>query len=333
MQSTTENMESFALMTPEIVQSNAGLMSRRRSAVPSVTLMISDFFTMLICFLAGGLLNFSYQNIDVDRSLILFLLMTFCLVAFHKYGHYSRQRQLWQEFGDIAGIAALALLFDLALLFLLKVNFSRVWVVTSWMLVIPAVPFTRHLIKRAALRLGAWLQPTVVIGTGPSAREIAAAYDVQDNHFGYHVVAFAQVGPAPTERALTVAGREIPVVALDAQAKRLPSWLGSPHVVVALDLDEMLGREILIESLSFHYGDIDVISPLKGLPINRTRANHFFSRELLSLRIHNNLSRPWPQMIKRGFDLLSASMLLLITAPVFAIVYLWITWSDGGKVF
>ena len=65
----------------------------------------------------------------------------------------------------------------------------------------------------------------------------------------------------------------------------------------------MLGREGLIESLSFYHGDIDVISPLKGLPINNTRVSHFFSRDILSLRIHNNLARPWPQLVKRAFDL------------------------------
>ena len=84
------------------------------------------------------------------------------------------------------------------------------------------------------------------------------------------------------------------------EAKELPAWLGRPHVVVALELDEMLGREGLIESLSFYHGDIDVISPLKGLPINNTRVSHFFSRDILSLRIHNNLARPWPQLVKRA---------------------------------
>ena len=78
-------------------------------------------------------------------------------------------------------------------------------------------------------------------------------------------------------------------------------------MVVALELDEMLGREGLIESLSFYHGDIDVISPLKGLPINNTRVSHFFSRDILSLRIHNNLARPWPQLVKRAFDLVAAS--------------------------
>ena len=266
------------------------------------------------------------------------------LVVFQHFGHYSRRRQLWQELGDIAMVAAGALLFDLALLYLLKVNFSRLWVLTSWALVVPAVPLARLLVKKVALELGHWLQPTVIVGVGPNALEIAAAYDARNNHLGYQVQAFLdpcgageaarQAAPdqAAGERWLMVGGREIPVLALDARAKELPGWLGQPHVVVALELDEMLGREGLIESLSFYHGDIDVISPLKGLPINNTRVSHFFSRDILSLRIHNNLARPWPQLVKRAFDLVAASVLLLFLAPLLALVALRIRLADGGGV-
>ena len=104
-------------------------------------------------------------------------------------------------------------LFDLALLYLLKVNFSRLWVLTSWALVVPAVPLARLLVKQAALELGHWLQPTVIVGTGPNAREIAAAYDARNNHLGYQVQAF--LDPAASRRrrerrTLRVGGRDDP---------------------------------------------------------------------------------------------------------------------------
>ena len=305
----------------------------RRSSVGSVlALPVADAVAMLACFALGGLVNFSFAKVTEERTLILAVLTAGCLVMFHHFGHYTRRRQLWQEFGDIAGIASVALLFDLALLYLLKVNFSRAWVLSSWALVVPAVPLARRLVKQAALELGHWLQPTVIVGTGPNAREIAAAYDARNNHLGYQVQAFLDLAQGAVEGSLRVGGRDIPVLPLDAQSKELPGWLGQPHVVVALELDEMLGREGLIESLSFYHGDIDVISPLKGLPINNTRVSHFFSRDILSLRIHNNLARPWPQLVKRGFDLLAASALLLFVAPLLALVAAKIKLVDGGRV-
>ena len=80
-----------------------------------------------------------------------------------------------------------------------KVNFSRVWVLSSWALVVPAVPLVRRLVKQAALELGHWLQPTVIVGTGPNAREIAAAYDARNNHLGYQVQAFLDLAPEAVE--------------------------------------------------------------------------------------------------------------------------------------
>jgi undecaprenyl-phosphate galactose phosphotransferase len=312
-------------------------MAPRRSAVGSLlALPVADVAAILGCFVVGGLFNFSFQNVTGERGAILALLIAGSLVVFHHFGHYSRRRQLWQEFGDIACVAAGALLFDLALLYLLKVNFSRLWVLSSWALVVPAVPLARLLVKRVALELGHWLQPTVIVGLGPNALEIAAAYDARNNHLGYQVQAFlapAEPGAAAAgERWLQVGGRSIPVLALDRQAKELPGWLGQPHVVVALELDEMLGCQGLIEGLCFYHGDIDVISPLKGLPINNTRVSHFFSRDILSLRIHNNLARPWPQLVKRAFDVVAATGLLLFLAPLLALVALRIRLADGGGV-
>jgi undecaprenyl-phosphate galactose phosphotransferase len=324
-------------MASELVALGAGSAPRRSAVGSLLALPVADAVAMLVCFAAGGLINFSYENVTEERGLILLLLVLGSLVVFQHYGHYARRRQLWQEVGDIACVAGGALLLDLALLYLLKVNFSRLWVLSSWALVVPAVPLARLLVKRAALELGHWLRPTVIVGTGPNAREIAAAYDARNNHLGYQVQAFLDPAAEPEaaaagERTLLVGGRAIPVLALDPAAKELPAWIGQPHVVVALELDEMLGKEGFIESLSFYHGDIDVISPLKGLPINNTRVSHFFSRDILSLRIHNNLARPWPQLVKRAFDLVAASLLLLFLAPLLALVAAKIRLTDGGGV-
>ena len=77
------------------------------------------------------------------------------------------------------------------------------------------------LVKQVALELGHWLQPTVIVGTGPNAREIAAAYDARNNHLGYQVQAFLDPGAeaAAGERSLRVGGRAIPVLPLDARGR------------------------------------------------------------------------------------------------------------------
>ena len=107
-------------------------------------------------------------------------------------------------------------------------SISRGWVLTSWALVVPAVPLARLVVKKVALELGHWLQPTVIVGVGPNALEIAAAYDARNNHLGYQVQAFRPCGAgeaeAAGERWLKVGGREIPVLPLDAPRSCRAGW-------------------------------------------------------------------------------------------------------------
>jgi undecaprenyl-phosphate galactose phosphotransferase len=307
-------------------------LTSREGARTQLLLPLADVVAMLACFTLGGLINFSYRNVTEERTLILVLLTGACLAAFHYFGHYSRRRPFWLELGDIVTVAAVAFVFDAALLYLLKVNFSRLWVLTSWALVVPAVPLARRAVKRLCLEFGGWQQPTVIIGTRGAAREIADAY-ARDLHLGYEIAAFLDPSPDAVPRELAVGGRRVPVLPLDTREGRVPEWLGRPHVVLALELDEMAGRESFIEGLSVRHGDIDIISPLKGLPINNTRVTHFFSRDLLSLRIHNNLARPIPQLCKRAFDVLAAGLLLLLVAPLMVLIAAKLRYVDKGPAF
>ena len=87
-------------MTLETLQLRGPVVARRRSVGSLLALPVADLLTMLGCFGVAGLINLSYQNVTEERTLILALLISACLVLFHHFGHYSRRRQLWQEFGD-----------------------------------------------------------------------------------------------------------------------------------------------------------------------------------------------------------------------------------------
>jgi len=308
---------------------------RRRASLPLPSLMLplADIAVMIVCISAAGLINFSFSNFTDARGALLVLLATGCIVMFQQLGHYSRRRQFWQEVGDIVAVAFAALVLDAALLYLAKINFSRIWMATGWLSVALVIPFTRLAIKKVGLRFGRWKQPTVIVGTGPLAVETAEAH-IRNAHLGYDVIALIDPTAASDEHwdQVRVAGRDVPVRPLDASSPTLPTWLGQPHVVVALELHQIPQHEHLIEKLSLYHGDIDIISPVRGLPINNARASHFFSYDILSLRISNNLARPWSQMLKRAFDIVVASSLLVFLAPLMTILALTLAWS-GGPVF
>ena len=313
-------------------RSASGLAPAKPNGFGSLLLPGIDAVTIFLCFSIGGLINLSYSNLTEQRGLILAILAAGCIVFFQQMGHYSRRRQFWQETGDVVAAAAIALVIDAALLYLFKVNFSRAWVVASWVLVAFSVPAARYGVKRLSLHLGGWKRPTVIVGTGPIALETADAY-VRDSHLGYDVVAFIDPDAPPASwRELAIGKKQLPVQPLDPDSQMLPAWLGHPHVVVALELNELPLREELIEKLSLYHGDLDIISPIRGLPINNARTSHFFTYDILSLRICNNLARPYSQLMKRWFDVVVASALLVFLAPMMLLIA-GLVWREGQPIF
>jgi len=90
-------------------------------------------------------------------------------------------------------------------------------------------------------------------------------------------------------------------------------------------------EEEIIEKLSLCHGDLDIISPMRGLPITNARASHFFTYDILSLRICNNLARPYSQLLKRLFDIVVASAILVFLAPLMVVIA-GLIWCEGRPI-
>lgn len=303
------------------------------SAAP--VLPVLDAAVMITCFALAGTINWSYRNITDERLLILLLLVVAALAAFKYLGHYDRRRLFWQEVGDVVVVAAAGLLLDAALLYLAKINFSRLWVATSWTALVFAIPLARLGVKSWLSRWGSWRHPTIILGTGPLARETAEAYE-QDAYLGYEVVAFvdpSSSGTTSVPRTIEVCGRKVPVLPGPLNAAALVAAASPAHLVVALDADILPAHEDLLERLCLGPRSIDIISPLRGLPISNTSLTQFFSHEVLAMRIHNNLARPWARFIKRAFDLTLCSLGLVLVAPLMLVIAALLAIEGGPILF
>lgn len=147
---------------------------------------------------------------------------------------------------------------------------------------------------------------------------------------GFQIEAFLAVSQsAPAQ--IVVNDNILPVIAL--QPDGLVPWLDAnqrPHVVVAVDEEELKALSRQVEQLSLRYKDIHVIPPIAGLPLFGVVPYHFFSHEVLLLRVTNNLTVRSLMLMKRMFDLCGAAVGLLLLSPLF-VYAMWQIKRQAGR--
>ncbi len=315
-----------------------------RTLLPKLVLVASDIFTLLLAFFLARASNWAYDHSFSQAflgwwkhdlggiRLATFTVMVMLVVFwFWTIGHYSRRKPFWDELQQTIKAILLVGLIDAALVFLGKWQFSRLWLFTTWVLALVFVPMARVIAKRMMLRIGWWRRPTLILGAGENAREAAAALRGEPL-MGLDVGVFL-VPPGEEKAAHQMENCTIPVVrpampSVDGVMETLAS-MNYPHVIVALDADPSPEQQKLIRQLSVHYADLNVIPSVRGLPLLGMEMTHFFSHEVLMLRVRNNLARLGPQLLKRIIDVVAASLLLMVLAPLLA----YLTWRirlDGG---
>jgi Sugar transferases involved in lipopolysaccharide synthesis len=98
-------------------------------------------------------------------------------------------------------------------------------------------------------------------------------------------------------------------------------------------MEQWEAQEHLVRTLGFGYPRLTIAPPLRGLPLFGLEVMHFFSQEVFMLRVRDNLARPGPRILKRIFDLLAASLIIIAVSPVLAYLSWKIKSEDGGKIF
>ncbi|MDA8152673.1 MAG: undecaprenyl-phosphate galactose phosphotransferase WbaP [Acidithiobacillus sp.] len=306
------------------------------------TMAFGDFLALWFGFYFGRLSHAFYYGLNPlwvlqhwwgsltrINLLLFFLLALLGILTFAIQGHYGQRKAFWDEMGGILKVFALLFAVNAAIAFSSKWPLSRLWLFSTWGLALLLLPLFRLCERRLLRYLGLWSLPVAVIGAGANAVETIKAL-VSESQLGFWV------------RWVLLPGDSTPVPTLPADLTQLPlgddplitlEALGKPHVVLALDGDQWETQERLLHSLGLSYPNLTIAPPLRGLPLFGMEVMHFFSHEVLMLRVRDNLARLGPRITKRLFDLMVASLLVLILSPLLLYIAWRIRSEDGGPVF
>ena len=316
-----------------------------------VALSLSFFIAFLLSLLLVsevGWRNFLWSTqswlllADLVRLVQFAAASGIAITAFWLLGHYSWRRPYWDEVHATTKLLLLFACLEATFIFAIGWRLPRIWLLGTWLVAIFLIPLGRQLIKHALANLGLWSRPTAIIGIGRNARDTAAAISSEVG-LGFYVSVFlvpptSWVKNSNTDefkipKNIMVNGRAVPVRHLGKHPERALRVLGTPHLVVALESDDLWEVSKLLHSKHLPYSSLNIAPSLRGLPLVGMEMLHFFKHDVMLLRVQNNLGRKIPQRIKRTFDLIVASLMLIGLLPLFLFLIVAIRQSGQRVIF
>jgi exopolysaccharide biosynthesis polyprenyl glycosylphosphotransferase len=212
--------------------------------------------------------------------------------------------------------------------FVLKVSTQRSWVLATWIGCTIAVLVTRFAYRwllRSMRCSGALVSRLLIVGAGREGRDLCRAV-TRARHLGFQVVGFLDdtlpIGPA-------VAG--LPeVVGLSADVRQAVRAHQAHAVLVAggsvaNETAERVYREVQELPVDFHLS-----TGVLGVAASRVAVQRFDDVPVLGLR-RVELTR-WQQALKRAFDLVVASLLVVALSPILLACALAVRLSGPGPI-
>jgi undecaprenyl-phosphate galactose phosphotransferase len=259
-------------------------------------------------------------------------LMAVTVIIFLSKGHYSTRRPYWNEFREVLQFSAVLAVAEAAIVFFGKWQFSRATLLLNWMMVPFFILTYRTALKVTLLRMGGWARPMVIVGGGENAIETALAF-ADERLMGYSLIAFLIPDGAPVEGSLSTShGGSIPSLPLGPSPDFTLKCLGNPHVVLALEQGGIDSNPGLVQELSRRHRRIQIVPSIRGLPLYGMEVNHFFAHEVLLLNVRNNLARRLPRFVKRLFDIVVSTCILLVGLPALTWIAMRVR-ASGGPIF
>jgi exopolysaccharide biosynthesis polyprenyl glycosylphosphotransferase len=320
---------------PAAVPAAAGR-RRSRGSLVRRALLVADVVGFLGAFLLTELLfgsSGSLDRVSVQNEYFLFLASLPCWIVgaklYRLYDH-DEERADHTTVEDLIGVFHLVtvgtwLVFVVIVLAgLAEPQLSKV--VCFWALAIGCVTLSRAWARAICRRSDAYLQNTVVVGAGDVGQLVARKLRFH-REYGINLIGFVDAEPRERRSELS----DVPILGD-------PSDL--PELVRDLDVD----RVVVAFSQGSHEQLVGLVRSLRALDVQVDLVPRLFEAVGPNVKVHSVESLPliglptakrFPASaaIKRGLDVVGASVALVLTAPVFAYAAWRIHRESPGPIF
>ncbi|MGB9152239.1 MAG: undecaprenyl-phosphate galactose phosphotransferase WbaP [Alphaproteobacteria bacterium] len=248
------------------------------------------------------------------------LLVGFCVIAWFSHkGHYRMRMPFWTETKHVVEAMGFAMLVDIFFRFLVKQDFSRLWMVSGWVFAAVFIVCLRSLWRNHKCKQGTWNVATLLVGRGEAAEEARRAL-ASEPGLGFDII--AQIDNLPV--AFKQAGYSWQTIC---------ALHKTDYVIIALDGVDLMYTQQALAQLMREDIPFSVAPPMHNVPVLGMVPQYFFNHDVMLLTHNHGLSQRLPRIMKRAFDIVVASCALLVLSPVLVAVALLVKQDGGPALF
>ena len=297
-----------------------------------LTLVIADLLMVTVALVGG---TWVHEQINPGDSTSITAYMSLVLASIPIWPIVFTQQLLYRarylsrridEVNRVVRSVAIGVLLTGGLSILLKVSIGRRWVlITSAFLLVLLV--TERLIARSlfdrARRNGRLLRPVVIAGRNTEGQFVREMLET-DASLGYVFRGFVEdlVEREPGESPLATLGNPGTVV-------RKVNEMGVSSVIVAATAIDVGSSNRLIRALTEHGIHVELSSTLCDIAAHRLTIRPVGRVPMMYVEPVQRSG--WRSRTKRTFDIVSAGMLLVITAPLLLVSCLAVKLTSPGS--
>ena len=268
----------------------------------------------------------------LSKGYIVFVWVIPVWLLFLAYeGLYIKRFSFWDEVKALWKVIFFSTLAVFSILYLGKVGtqVSRTVIVLMAVISLPLLPMIRINSKKLLMHMGLLKSKVLILGAGKTGKLILDAIK-RDRNLAFDVAGFLDDDPEKI-------GKTIDGIKIHGNVDKATKYVGRSginDIIIAMPSCEKKRLSTIINRLQHKVHNILFIPELFGIAVLGTNLQHFFQEQVIGLEITNNLASPVNIFIKRVFDLvISSALLVIFMIPMVIIIILTRLNSKGAAIF
>jgi exopolysaccharide biosynthesis polyprenyl glycosylphosphotransferase len=314
----------------------------RRRQIQVLLQLVGDILATAVAVIIAYWLRFEVQVQPVTKGLPPFnmylrlvpAVVVLYPLVFYFQGLYQRRRirsRFDESMRVMVAVLLATVLLTAGLTFYRPPDFtySRLFLAIFAAVDTVLVGLTRWVIGITLARIrrsGGNLQRVLVIGAGDLGRKVVDRLQLH-KEYGFSVVGFLDDDPGRQQRDI----QGVPVLGTTNELERIVTDERVDQVMIALPLEAHYRTVKLVRRAGKLLVDIKVVPDVLQYYVMRAGIEDLDGLPLINLT--QIPLQGWNQIVKRAFDIVGSTLLLLATSWLFPIVAWLIKREDGGPVF